>query len=980
MKKKLLFLLFNIFAFGANGQITLSGSNLFFSVPRLYSCSDIIGTISFNGTYSLDGTSNGKNQYSMSVSNPNQDGIVCFNLSNSNSGIGLNGSKIYIRWNATALNWNIGFIGQIGPNTFTFFTLATLSGDTSDPPCGPAFGGTISGASCIQNCTNSMTVTGSTTICSGAFATLTATGCSGTVSWDNSGGTGSSISVSPTSTTTYIATCSTAGVCGESATVTVNSPPTPEIVIGGNFAFTTNASICSGDAIYLYCGGCTAIENSSINWSNETTSTETSNSTASFIPLTSTTYYATRTVNGCTSLQSNIVSVTVNPIIQVTATNSTICSGTSTTLTATGCSGGTITWDNNGGTGTTVTVSPSNTTTYSATCSTGGICGASVIITVNNTPNAPVVNSTNTSYCAGTTATLSSSCTSGSILWNTGATTFQITTTTNSVFTATCSSGSCTSPQSNAFPISFHATPTISGNNCVGSQLTATGFGTAPIQWLKDGIELTGASTANFTPSQAGTYQLVTTSQKGSWTVMTPPTNLPLSGVYFVDAAQGWIVGSSGIIYKTINGGTTWTQQTSGITTSLNAVVFTNSNNGVAVGHNGVILRTTNGGTTWTNIASGTTNALYDVYFIDANNGWAVGSQYAVLKTTNGGASWVISSVDNAASTSDYYAEVQFTDSNTGYAVGGNSSFTEGLVRKSTDGGSTWNTSFSQINGSFIFGLSFPNSNTGWVGGAIAGSASYAQKTTNAGNNWSNVSFAGLNMFDPIRAIQFIDTNRGWFITSNSFMGNAVFSTRDGGTSFTRESITNASQISSIALSREIFMLPDGNSGWIVGYNPSYGNSFLMKFSNKVCISNTITINSTPTAPTLNLSGTQILCPNTTINLTASGCSGTVNWTNGSTGSSISTSAAGTYTATCTTACGTSQASTPVMITSVPANLTLSGAATNGTQQASQNIVSTQTISSSANMAYRAGKSVTLNPNFTTQIGAVFKAEIGGCN
>lgn len=976
MKKILLFLLINIFAFGANAQITLSGSNLFFSVPRLYSCSDIIGTISFNGTYTLDGTSDGKNQYSMTVSNPNQDGMVCFG--DNNSAIGLGGSKIYIRWNATTLNWNIGFNGRIGPNVFTFFALATLSGDTSDPPCGPAFGGIISGASCIQTCTNSMTVTGSTTICSGASATLTATGCSGTVSWDNSAGTGSSISVSPTVTTTYIATCSTAGVCTGSATVTVNSPPTPEIVIGGNFTFTTNASICSGDAIYLYCGGCTAIENSSINWSNGTTSTGTVNLSASFIPLTSTTYYATRTVNGCTSPQSNIVSVTVNPSIQVTATNSTICSGTSTTLTATGCSGGTITWDNNGGTGSTITVSPTNTTTYHATCSTVA-CGASISITVNNPPNAPVVNSTNTSYCAGTTATLSSSCTSGSILWSTGATTIQITTTTNGIFSATCSSGSCTSPQSNSFPISFHSTPTISGNNCVGSPLTATGFGTASIQWLRDGIELTGATTANFTPNQAGTYQLATTSQKGSWTVVTPPTNLPLNGVYFVDAAQGWIVGSSGIIYKTTNAGTTWTQQTSGITTTLNAVFFTNANNGIAVGQNGVILRTTNGGTTWTSITSGTTNTLYDVYFLDATNGWAVGSQYSVLKTTNGGASWIITSIDNAASTSDYYAEVQFTDSNTGYVVGGNSSFTEGLVRKSTDGGSTWNTSFSQTNGSFFFGLSFPNSTTGWIGGAIAGSASYAQKTTNAGSNWSNISFAGLNMFDPIRAIQFIDANRGWFITSSSFMGNAVFSTRDGGTSFTRESITNASQTSSIATSREIFMLPDGNSGWIVGYNPSFGNSFLMKFSNKVCLSNTITVNGTPTTPTLNLSGTQTLCPNTTINLTASGCSGTVNWTNGSTGSSINVALAGTYSATCTSACGTSQASTPVIITTIPVNQTLLGAATHGTQQASQNIVSTQTIGSNANTTYRAGKSVTLNPNFNSQIGAVFKAEIGGC-
>lgn len=978
MKKLLFFLLF---PFIINAQITLSGSNLFFSVPRLYSCSDIIGTISFNGTYTLDGTSNGKNQYSMSVSNPNRDGIVCFNTSNSNSGIGLYGSKIYIRWNATALNWNIGFIGQIGPNTFTFFTLATLSGDTSDPPCGLAFGGTISGASCIQNCTNSMTVTGSTTICSGVFATLTATGCSGIVSWNNNGGTGASISVSPTTTTTYIATCSTEGVCSGSATVTVNMiPPTPQIIATGSTASGTDVTICAGTAISLYCGGCTYIENGAINWSNGTTSTETYNSSVPFVPLLSTTYYATRSANGCTSPSSNIVSVTVIPSITVSASNSTICSGTSTTLTATGCSG-IVTWSNGGATGSSITVSPNSTITYTASCSISGVCDGTTTITVKYTPSKPVINSNNTSYCSGTTALLSVNCNYGNLIsWNNGATTAQISTTTNGVFTATCTENGCTSLQSSSFPIDFHSTPTISGTTCVGSMLTATGFGSASIQWVKDGIELTGATTATFTPTQSGNYQVVTTSLKGSWAVVTSPTNQSINGVYFVDAAQGWIVGGGGIIYKTINGGSSWSQQTSGLTNSLNSVFFTNATNGVSVGSNGKILRTTDGGSTWTSITSNTTNNLFDVYFTDANNGWAVGGQYVVLKTTNGGVSWTISSIDNAASIYDYYSEVQFTDANTGYVSGGKSDYSDGFVRKTTNGGTTWNNSFSQTNGSFMFGLSFINSNIGWIGGAIAGSAPYAQKTTNGGTNWSNISFSGLNVPDAIRALYFIDANRGWVIASNNIMGNSIYSTRDGGNTFTREYVTNASQASSIATSRDVFMLPDGNSGWVVGYNPSFGNGFLMKFSNKACSSNSITINNTPNAPTLNLSGTQAICPNASINLTASACSGTVTWSNAATGTSLTINSAGTYTATCTNACGTSIESSALIVTSIPISQTLSGTATNGTQQASQSIVSTQTINSNINTNYKAGNSVTLNPTFQTQTGAVFKAEIGGCN
>ncbi|MDQ1087569.1 RICIN domain-containing protein [Siphonobacter sp. SORGH_AS_1065] len=65
-----------------------------------------------------------------------------------------------------------------------------------------------------------------TSINSGQSSTLTASNCSGTVSW-SSGQSGSSIQVSPTATTTYTATC-TVGSCSSPAssgvTVTVNTP------------------------------------------------------------------------------------------------------------------------------------------------------------------------------------------------------------------------------------------------------------------------------------------------------------------------------------------------------------------------------------------------------------------------------------------------------------------------------------------------------------------------------------------------------------------------------------------------------------------------------------------------------------------------------------------------------------------------------------------------------------------------------------
>ena len=64
-------------------------------------------------------------------------------------------------------------------------------------------------------------------VCSGASTTLSASGCTGTINW-NTGATGSSILVSPASTTTYTATCTeTDCPVGTMASITVTIAPCP---------------------------------------------------------------------------------------------------------------------------------------------------------------------------------------------------------------------------------------------------------------------------------------------------------------------------------------------------------------------------------------------------------------------------------------------------------------------------------------------------------------------------------------------------------------------------------------------------------------------------------------------------------------------------------------------------------------------------------------------------------------------------------
>ena len=76
---------------------------------------------------------------------------------------------------------------------------------------------------------------------------------------------------------------------------------------------------------------------------------------------------------------------TTPPAPSLSTSPSSITSGSSSTLTASGCSGGTITWSNGLGTGTSKTVSPTTTTTYTATCTIGSCTSVNGSVTVTVT-------------------------------------------------------------------------------------------------------------------------------------------------------------------------------------------------------------------------------------------------------------------------------------------------------------------------------------------------------------------------------------------------------------------------------------------------------------------------------------------------------------------------------------------------------------------------------------------------------------------
>lgn len=393
-------------------------------------------------------------------------------------------------------------------------------------------------------CSNSVaptSITGTTTICNGNSTTLTVNGGTvapgATIQWftgscgGTSAGTGNSITVSPSTNTTYFVRYS--GACNTtscvSATVTVNATSVAPTSITGT------TSICSGNSTTLTLSGGSAGTGATAEWFSGScggTSAGTGNS-ITVSPLVNTTYFVrysgTCNTTTCASVTVSINSASTAPT-SITGI-STICNGGSTTLTLSGGSAGTgatAQWFSGScggtsvGTGNSITVSPSINTPYfvrySGTCNTTSC--ATITVNVLTASTAPTAIIGTNAICEGDSTTLVASGgfigTGGSTEWFSGScggvsagtgnsiTVSPSSTTTYFVrYSGTCNDTSCAS--STVTVNTFSTAPTsISGTNtiCSGSSTTLTvaggtiGIGST-VEWFTDSCGGTPAGSGN---------------------------------------------------------------------------------------------------------------------------------------------------------------------------------------------------------------------------------------------------------------------------------------------------------------------------------------------------------------------------------------------------------------------------------------------------------------------------------------------------
>lgn len=239
---------------------------------------------------------------------------------------------------------------------------------------------------------------------------------------------------------THTITYSIFGCQTMSTTVVANTPTV--------FAMTSNSAICTGSSATLTATGAT-----NYTW----TATGNNGTTEVVSPTSNTTYTLIGEDNGCTS--QNVVSVDVNavPVLTVTASNSPICAGETSTLTVTGATN--YTWTS-GGNASTEVVNPSTNTNYTVTGETTGCSStATVSIDVNATP-VLTVSASSSAVCASSSATLTAAGATN-YTWTSGgnASTEVVTPSSNTTYTVTGETSGCSS--TGTVSVDVNAIPTV---------------------------------------------------------------------------------------------------------------------------------------------------------------------------------------------------------------------------------------------------------------------------------------------------------------------------------------------------------------------------------------------------------------------------------------------------------------------------------------------------------------------------------------
>ena len=273
--------------------------------------------------------------------------------------------------------------------------------------------------------------------------------------------------------------------------------------------------------------------------------------------------------------------------------------------------------------------------------------------------------------------------------------------------------------------------------------------------------------------------------------------------IQFTDENNGWIVGYSGTIKKSANGGRNWASQKSNVQSNLWDVCFINNQCGWICGAENTLLKTIDSGMNWTKIAlSDSTNIVnVTIKFIDTNNGWMSNNQGEILKSSDGGLNWQIVKNNNIGG-----ARLAVFDESTVY-------FLSRYLFRTFNGGLKWDSMDVSTPKNYMRNeMFFPNPDHGFIttvngtGGMII--TEYPVIITkDSGNSWQTSSYMKTKS-NGFNCVFFVDENNGWIA------GDNIYKTNDGGENW----ILDHSIKEGMVHAKDMYFI-NPNLGWLLDWD-----------------------------------------------------------------------------------------------------------------------------------------------------------------
>lgn len=351
----------------------------------------------------------------------------------------------------------------------------------------------------------------------------------------------------------------------------------------------------------------------------------------------------------------------------------------------------------------------------------------------------------------------------------------------------------------------------------------STGDTTASIDVTKEGWYSVEVKNASGCTSAKSVFVWVNSNPgnepKSGWKLLNP---LPSPGagrdICFINDQVGFFINDKELI-STIDGGNTWKVKME--ISSVNHMAFKNGI-GYMIGNNGSIYKSTHFGEGWNKLATGITDNLTSISLIHQDT-LRITSSSQLFVSNNGGQSWETHTISGVNILSSY-----FTSSKVGHLACSN-----GIIRKTLDGGLNWYVTSSVNNSSGnVSKIYFIDHNIGFASRGF----NDIYKTTDGGETWKE----NPETSDAINAYYFLDQQNG-FIAGDD---GVIFKTENGGTTWNWAGFQNGryggSTINSlyfidgmrgfaVGTWGRILKTIDGGKNW-QEYSPTYSNIKQLEF------------------------------------------------------------------------------------------------------------------------------------------------------